>query len=166
MTTKRRRRGETSAEDHMIKFDFRGKSYSLYLSGLGLYECYDHFGGDKSLIELIEGEGKETYQAAIWMLCEFSKQGELYRRYMGEEPEEYLKLGQVMALAQPWEYPEIKTAVTMTIYEGFKREHPGQEDTDPWLAEFEAEKSKKKEAAGRSISGLLRGPWGWGSRRG
>lgn len=143
----------------MVKFEFREKEYSLYLSGLGLFECYEHFKDSGSLLELIEADSREAYEAAVWMLCKFSKLAALYKRYLGEEPGETLDCQAMLILARPEDYPEIKLAVIKTIEEGFGREHPGEEDTDPWLQEYEAETQKKNTSPGRNISGSLRRAW-------
>lgn len=150
----------------MVKYEFRGREYSLYLSGLGLFECYEHFKDSGSLLELIEPDTKAAYEAAVWMLCKFSKLAALYQRYLGGEAAETLDYQEMLISVRPEEYPEIKRAVIRTIGEGFGREHPGEEDSDPWLQEYEAETQKKNISPGRNISGSLRRAWAFLSGRG
>lgn len=140
----------------MIEFEFRGKKFTLYLSGLGLFEFYERYGHDKGMLDVIEPTDKDGYEATIWAFCELSRQGKLYRQFVGEEPGEAAGYAQMLASAQPSEYAAIKAAVIAAIAEGFGREHKSDEDEDPWLAEFEEEKQKKKESRRPNIFARLR----------
>lgn len=140
------------------RFTYRGKEFPLYLNGTGLFNCYQKFGRDKSLVELIEPMDRESYEATLWILCELSKQGTAYCRYLGEEAERALNFAEMMLAVTPEEYLAIKEAVSLAIYDGFHREKPGEDQSDPWLAEFEAETQKKKKSRKPSIFSRL---WRW-----
>ncbi len=141
----------------MIDFEFRGGKYRLYFNGLALFDIYKKYGQEKGLLEMIENNDKESFETTIWMLCEFSKQGALYGRFLGEEPAQVLNFMQTLTAVQPAELVEIQAAVISCINEGFTREHPSELDSDPFLAEIE--KSKKKQYPKRNISERLRRAW-------
>lgn len=143
----------------MQSFRFRGGDYRLHMNGLLLYAFYDRYGRDRGLVETLEQEGKDGLEANVWMLCELTRQANLYRKLLGEEPGETLDYARTLAAVIPAEIPEIRNAVALAVSEGFRRDHPGEEEADPWLQELEAEKSPKKARPGRSIAACLRSCW-------
>ena len=150
----------------MQSFRFRGGEYRLHMNGLLLYAFYDRYGRDKGLVETLEQEGKEGLEANVWILCELTRQAKLYRKLLGDEPGEALDYASTLAAVIPAEIPEIRSAVALAVAEGFRRDHPGEEEADPWLQELEAEKSPKKARPGRSITACLRAFWASLSKRG
>lgn len=127
----------------MTTYALHGTEYHLLLNGMALFDCYEHFGREKSLTELIEGEDRDAYQALVWMLCCFSLQGELARRYAGLDKGAYLEYGRTLTELTPKDIPMAKAAVLRTIVSGFR--HPeGRDEVDVFLAEIE---SKKKQAS-------------------
>lgn len=140
----------------MIDFELRGGNYHLYLNGMGLFNIYAKYGQDKNILDILKPNTKESFEATIWVLCELSVQGELYRRVMGYEAEKPLEYIRTIAQVQPHELPAIKKAVTEAILEGFIRDHPDTEGYDPWLAEIEEANGVKKKSQRPSIFGRLR----------
>ena len=144
----------------MTDFELRGGTYHLYLNGVGLFDIYKKFGQEKNLLDLIEPVTREGYEATVWILCELSAQGELYRRLQGYDPQPPLEYLKVLTQLQPHELPAVKKAVTEAIMEGFLRDHPDTEGYDPWLDEIdEANGVKKKASARPSIFERLRRAW-------
>lgn len=142
----------------MIDFEYRGGKYSLYMNGYAYFAAKKKFGEEKSLLEVMEPDTKEGLEATVWLLCEFARQGEMYRRFLGEDRGQYPEYSKTVIQVQPFELPFIKAAVIQAIAEGFGRENPSPEDCDPWLAELEAENAKKKHSPRRSIfTRLLKG---------
>lgn len=137
----------------LIEYALDGKIYHLLLNGTALFNCYEHFGKDKSLMQLLQDDTKVGYDAATWMLAEFSRQGELYRRYQGEEPGAYLQPAQAAIVAKPADLAGLKFALVDTIQAGFKRQHEDAEGYDPWLAEIEQKKTM--ELRSRNMFGFL-----------
>lgn len=150
----------------MIEFAFRGGKYNLYFNGLLLYSFYDRYGRDDGILERLEQDNKDSLEINVWLLCELTRQAALYRRFLGEEPGEILDYARTLAAVQPVEIPGIRAAVTMAVAEGFRREHSSEEESDPWLQEFEAEKNPKKARPGRSIAAWLRSCWASLTKRG
>lgn len=143
----------------MQSFRYRGGDYRLYFNGLLLYAFYDRYGKDKSVVDVLDQDGKDGLEANVWTLCELTRQANLYRKFLGEEPGETLDYARTLAAVTPGEIPEIRAAVAMAVAEGFRREHATQEEADPWLQEFEERDSPKKARPGRSIAACLRACW-------
>lgn len=144
----------------MIEFELRGGTYHLYLNGTALFDIYEKFGQVRNLLDLVEPFTREGYEATIWILCELSVQGELYRRCLGYEKSDTLNYLKTVAQVQPHEIPAIKAAVIEALREGFIREHASPEDYDPWLEEIEEKSGAKKNASlCRSIIARLRRAW-------
>lgn len=137
----------------MIEYKLNGKIYSLLLNGEALFNCYERFGREKSLLELIEPETKDGYEAACWMACEFSRQGELMRRLQKEDRREYLQFGQLCTVLFPRDIPAMKMAVMAAIREGFRRDHEDEDGVDLGLMELEQKKTAESPAL--SILGRL-----------
>lgn len=140
----------------MIDFTFRGEEYHLYFNGSALFNAYAKFGADKNILDVIEPMNKAGFEATVWLLCELSTQGELYRRFLGYTPRPRLIYAKTLVQIQPKELPEVKQAVIAALNEGFARE--AEESYDPWLAELESQK-KNKTSQKRSISACLRRAW-------
>lgn len=128
----------------MIELELRGGTYHLYLNGTALFDIYGKFGQVRNLLDLVEPFTREGYEATIWILCELSTQGELYRRLQGYEKAEPLNYLKTLTQVQPYEIPGIKAAVIEALREGFIREHASAEAYDPWLDEIEESSGAKK----------------------
>ena len=141
----------------MISFRFRGGEYRLYFNGLLLYAFYERYGKEKGVMDALDQDGQNGLEANIWTLCELTRQANLYRKLLGEGPGETLDYARTLAAVTPGEIPEIRAAVALAVAEGFRREHATEEEADPWLQEYEEQKSPKKARPGRSIAACLRG---------
>lgn len=138
----------------LINFAINGQEYHLLLNGTALFNCYDRLGREKTLMDHLEAGDKQGYDNMLWMLCEFAMQGELYRRWQGEDRGPILQYARAAAEVLPSQLPQLKLALAATIRNGFTRQHLCDEDSDPWLAEIEQKKTT--ELHGRSIFGWLR----------
>jgi hypothetical protein len=136
-----------------------GKEYHLLLNGTALFDFYDRFGADKDMVELLTSEDyKTSFDTTIWLLAELSLQGELYRRSRGEDKGPIIPVRQAALEVLPADLPGLKLALTEAIRAGFVREHQGEEDYDPWLAELDQKKTQICSLA-RGISGCLQRFW-------
>ena len=134
---------------NLTKYVLDGKEYHLLLNGEALFDCYEHFGYEKDLLDLIVADGKDGFAAAAWMLATFSMQGEMYRRWQGEDRGPYLREAQARAILTPADLPVLNLALMETIRAGFIRKHEDDGPVDPWLNELTQKKTK--ESAARSI---------------
>lgn len=138
----------------LTTFEMNGKKYHLLLNGTALFNFYDRFGSDADLIgALTEDDEKKAFISSIWMLSEFSVQGELYRRSQGMDKGVYIRAEQAALEVTPADIPRLKMALAATIKAGFRRDHQADEDYDPWLAEINQKKTNILH--GRNTSGCL-----------
>lgn len=131
------------------KFTLDGKEYHLLLNGEALFDCYERFGQDKGLLDLLETDGRNGYEVIAFFLATFSMQGELYRRWQGEDRGSYLSESQARVLLKPADIPTLRAVLIETIMDGFNRKHPDDGPVDPWLNELTQKKTK--ESAARNI---------------
>lgn len=124
----------------LIEYALDGKVYHLLLNGTALFNCYDRFGRDKSLLDLLTGDDRESHEAAVFMLAEFSLQGELYRRFQGEDRGPVLQAAQAACMLKPVDMPGLRIALAQTIRSAFQREHQSV-SFDPYLAEIDQKKN-------------------------
>lgn len=125
------------------KFTLDGKEYHLLLNGEALFDCYERFGQDKGLLDVLDTDGRDGYAAAAFLLATFSMQGELYRRWQGEDRGSYLSEAQARVLLTPADIPTLRVALIETIMAGFERKHPDDGPVDPWLNELTQKKTKE-----------------------
>lgn len=79
----------------LVQYQIDDKEYYLLLNGTALFNFYDKFGSDAEILGVLAGENeRDAFRAAVWMLSEFSVQGELYRRSQGMDAGEYLRESQ------------------------------------------------------------------------
>lgn len=146
----------------LIEYALDGKVYHLLLNGTALFNCYDRFGRDKSLLDLITGDDRESHEAAVFMLAEFSLQGELYRRFQGEDRGPVLQAAQAACMLKPVDMPGLRIALAQTIRSAFQREHQSG-SFDPYLAEIDQKKTPELHV--RNICGYLQKYLGSQSRK-
>lgn len=140
----------------LTQYVLDGKVYHLLLNGTALFNLYDRFGQGGRLLDVLDGDTRESHEAAIFMLAELSLQGELYRRYQGEDKGPIITAAQAAVVVTPQDMPQLKAAVCAAIRAGFVRQHTDDEDFDPWLAEIEKKKTKMAmESRARSMCGCL-----------
>lgn len=137
-----------------IEYALDGKIYHLLLNGTALFAFYDQFGRDADLMESLKGETKESYDAATWMLAEFSRQGELYRRAIGEDRGAYLSQADAAITVRPFDIPGLKFVLMDTIAAGFRRDHPDESPHDVYLEELQ-KKTAPPGSRWQSICSLL-----------
>lgn len=139
----------------LTTYSLNGKEYRLLVNGTALFDFYDRFGKDADMSEMLANDDhKLAFEAAIWMLAEFSLQGELYRRSQGEDRGSIISVRQAELEVLPADIPSLKLALMETIRAGFMREHRSDDGYDPWLAELNQKKTM--DYLGPGISAFLR----------
>lgn len=139
----------------LTTYVLNGKEYHLLVNGTALFDFYEHFGKDKNMTDLLASEDqKESFDASLWMLAEFSLQGELFRRSQGEDKGAIIPIRQAALEILPVDLPSLKLALMEAIRAGFTRDHSAPDDYDPWLAEIDQKKTT--DLLGPGISAFLR----------
>lgn len=143
--------------DRVIEFEYDGRTWWAYCPAAAIFDIYDHFnGGDVGDIVEITGFDKQTrdgWDAVCWLLAEFCRWGELYRRSIGELPEPMLTIARVAVASAP-DSNRLRDIVTETIIAGLRRDIPEPEDDEVDLILQEIEESRKKEPP-RGLLGRL-----------
>ncbi len=68
------------------KITVGGASYSLALDGEGMFQIRDDYGSTKLLLEAIEPDTREAFEATCAAAAILAERGELIRRRLGYEP--------------------------------------------------------------------------------
>lgn len=78
----------------------------------------------------------EGLEVLCWLLQEMSEQGELYRRYMGYDPEETLKADEAMLMMRPKDI-NIGRGIVMAAMEAGFNNNNADEEVDLVLVELQ-----------------------------
>lgn len=145
-----------------VKFEHEGRTYHLCMNAAALFDIYDHFGSDKTVLENIVGTSKEALENTCRMLSILAEHGELLRRWQGMEPQELPTAEMFLALITPSDFPRAQAAIIQAVEIGFGREVPDS-DTPEYtdLGLLELQKKTKPASIAATISRWLRNFWAW-----
>lgn len=122
----------------LTPFKFNGVTYHLLLNGAALFDIYDQFGQDVSVLDPIKDKGRDGFMAVCWYLEELATQGELYRRREGLDAGPIPEASMFEVMLSPLDVPRARTAIQTAIAAGFGREEVGQpKEIDVGLLELE-----------------------------
>lgn len=126
----------------LTPYQFNGTTYYLLLNGAALFDIYDQFGRDKSVMDHISGDDRAAFDAICWYLEELSTQGELYRRRQGYDHGSILSSEELEVGLYPLDVPKAKAAIKSAIILGFLREEAElPKEIDKGLMELEKKKA-------------------------
>lgn len=106
----------------LTPFEFGGNTYHLLLNGAAMFDIYDQFGQEGSIIDHIKGNDRDAFEAICWYLEELATQGELFRRKQGFDKRPILSADVLMLELSPMEVLDARAAIKTAIYRGFTRE--------------------------------------------
>lgn len=134
-----------------VKLTVAGTTYSLVLDGEAMFQIRDAFGGTKLLLEQLEQDTREGFQAACAAAAIMAEQGELVRRRLGYEPGGIPDTDTFALLVRPYEIVALKNAVIQAVTLGYGREvkAPESDEYDEGLEEL---RQKKTPLSGRNIT--------------
>lgn len=119
-------------------YQFNGTTYYLLLNGAALFDIYDRFGQDRSVLDPISGRDRASFEAVCWYLETLSAQGELYRRKQGYDHGPMLSAEELKVELYPLDVTEAKSAIKAAIAAGFLREEAEPpKEIDKGLLELE-----------------------------
>jgi len=108
------------------------------MNGAALFDIYEKFGSKGSVVDLIRGNGKKSFQHTCWMLAKFAEQGELVRRYQGFDHGKFPSAEYFQTMLRPLDVVQAKDTLERTIRLGFSREEEREaEEIDLGLQELE-----------------------------
>lgn len=129
------------------KFTVEGTAYYLVLDGEAMFQIRDTFGGTKLLLEQIEQDTREGFDAACTAAAFMAERGELIRRRLGYAPGEIPDADTFRLLVPTYEIVDLKNAVIKAVTLGYGREVKSAED-DEYDEGLEELRQKKHHQAG------------------
>lgn len=124
-----------------VKAVLAGRAQYLAFTVDAMFQIQEEFGGPGGLIELLQGDGRESYSAACRAAVILAEQGELARRALGYDPAPMVDAAAISATLSPEEAVALKRAVIAAISLGFGRELTDEDDeVDLGLAELNEQK--------------------------
>lgn len=121
-----------------VPFEFNGRTFHLLLNGAALFDIYDQFGQEGSVLDPLKDRGREGFEAVCWYLAKLAGQGELYRRWLGYESGPIPEEDAFRVALSPLDVPRARNALTEAIGLGFLREEEAEKkEIDLGLLELE-----------------------------
>lgn len=154
--------------DRLINFEFSGRPYTAYCPAAAVFDIYEKYGVCSNIVEQT-GFGEDTrdgWDACCWLLAEFCRWGEIWRRKEGQEPRPMLSVDELL-LAAPVDMPRLRLVVMDTLSAGFRRDVPSEEEeeVDLVLQQLEAAEKKAPPQGRFALLTLLRRPVSFGTGR-
>ena len=125
----------------MAQITINGQKYQLLFNGAAMFALHD-ICGETSLTDAIRAEGAEAFEVIARIGAELAKQGELLRRFMGEDKRPILTAEEILATTTPIGAMHLRTAIMAAVVEGYKRS-TAQENGDIDLGLLELNSKKK-----------------------
>lgn len=147
-----------------VEFEWMGQTYHLLCNAAALFDAYDHFGTQGEILDHITGTTRESFNATCWLLVKLAQQGELLRRYQGEDPSPMLTYEQAVKCLSPVDLVQARGCIREAFSAGFDREEaPEDEEID--LGLLELQKKTGSGSPGRGICNGVRNLWAYLSGR-
>ena len=142
-----------------IDFVFNGTTYALSFTAEALFAVYDKFGYTSDILDAtkILEPTQEGWRNLCWLAALMASQGELQRRYRGEDPRPMVTVEQLRTGFMAADSLRLRQAVREALEQGFHRDVPDpDEDQEVNLVLLEREEAEKKaKAAAVSVFGSL-----------
>ena len=148
----------------LVEFTLQEQTYHLLLTGAALFDAYDRFGDRGGMLDRISGNTRESFDDTVWMLVLLAKNGEAYRRHMGEDKQTMLTVETVVRTMGPKDVLRARAAIRSAFAVGFGRTEENEErEVDMGLLELQ--KKTGLASPGRSGWSALRNFWASHTRR-
>ncbi len=154
-----------------VPFEYNGVTYALSFTAEALFRIYEKYGEDADVLgctHFMENT-REGWQGACWLGALLASQGELQRRYMGEDPIPMLPAEELRRGASVADMLALRRAIQEALHIGLTRtvaDGGAEEEIDVVLQERSALEKKTKALAAAALDGLRSVLGGWGSRSG
>ena len=154
-----------------VPYAFNGVTYALSFTAEALFRIYEKYGEDADVLECTQfmENTVEGWKGACWLGALLASQGELQRRYMGEDPVPMLSAEELRRGASPADMLALRRAIQEAMRIGMTRTVPDGDDeaeVDAVLAERSALEKKTRALAAAALDGLRSAFASWGSRSG
>lgn len=121
----------------MTPFELSGTTYHLLLNGSAMFDIYDKYGSDISIVDPIKGNSKKAFEAVCWYLEVLATQGEMFRRKQGFDRGPIPSADALRLELSPLDVTAAKVAIKAAVYAGFAREEGEPKEIDKGLLELE-----------------------------
>ena len=139
-----------------IEFPWEGHTYHLLLNAAALFDLYDKFGDKGYLLDHIDGTGRKSFDATAWILVKLAQQGELLRRYQGDDPGPMLTYDAVIRTMSPRDMIQARDAIRRAYAAGFGRDVPPEDEEEEDLGLLELQKKTEVTSGKQSFFMWLR----------
>lgn len=119
-----------------ISIAFRDREYHLAFNGAAMFAIGDEF-GTTNVFELLQDGTIKEFENICKLSAILSEQGELIRRYNGQDNGPILKAEELAVMASPNDVMTLKRGVINAVIAGYGREVEEDEEQDGYLAEIE-----------------------------
>ena len=133
-----------------IDFEFNGTTYALSFTAEALFTVYDKFGYTSDILGAtkIMEPTTEGWKNLCWMAALLASQGELQRRYRGEDPQRMITMEELRTGFMAADCLRLRKAVRDALDQGFQRDVPSpDEKQEVNLVLLEREEAEKKAKA-------------------
>ncbi len=129
--------------DRMIETTIAGVKRHLCYSVSVMFDMADKYGNIQKALEVIQDEGRESFDAVKWFAMQMANEGELFRREAGFDHLPMVTEKDVSMHMPPIEFAALREAVVDAISAGYRREvdGPKNEEKDLGLEELNAKKT-------------------------
>lgn len=122
----------------LTPFEFEGVTYHLMLNGAAMFDIYDKYGDEGSIMDHFQGNTRAAFDATCWYLETLSFEGERFRRWQGLDKGQILSAETLNVGLRPLDVPVAKASLRAAIQAGFAREEAGPpQEIDKGLLELE-----------------------------
>lgn len=130
-----------------IDFEFNGTVYALSFTAEALFTVYDKFGFTSDIYGTtkIMEPTLEGWKNCCWLAALMASQGELQRRYRGEDPQRMITMEELRTGFMAADSLRLREAVQAALAQGFHRDvPPPDEEQEVNLVLLEREEAEKK----------------------
>lgn len=106
--------------DNTMSARFGDRVYPLNFSFDVKFRMEEKYGSLNAAMELIEGEGREAFEAVRWLFVAMARDGELCRRDAGYDPLPMLEETDVTERMTPANFAGMREAVVESIRYGYE----------------------------------------------
>lgn len=154
-----------------VPFEFNGRTYELAFTAEALFRCMEQYGGDVNVVASTKCAENtlEGLKGACWLGALLASQGELQRRYRGEDPLPMLTAEELRRSAGPGDLLALRDAIQRAVALGLRRSVSDEDEdaeVDAVLAERSAAEKKTEILAAYVLNGLRRAAGLWDSLSG
>lgn len=133
--------------DRIIKTTIAGIERQLCYSVSVMFDMTDKYGNIQKALDIIQNDGRDSFDAVKWFAIKMANEGELCRRDAGYDPLPMVTEKDISPHMAPIDYAVLRAAVVDAIGIGYRRDidDDEEEEKDLGLEELTEKKTKAGE---------------------